>query len=961
MSLFRFLLIFSFLHQITLASPEKPNFQDDIVPVFEQSCNSCHNPDRARGGLDLTSMNAILAGGSSGDVSLPGDPDASLLYLLPARLQEPHMPPRGDKIENSQLMLIKNWIAQGMLPTASGKPMQKKKSSFDLALGSVSLGKPEGPPPMPKHLNLQPTLVTKRAFAPSAMASAPWSPLVALAGQKQIILYNTENLSISGILPYEEGFIESLNFSRNGKLIIASGGRGGKSGNVVGWEVESGRRVLNVGEEQDTILTSDLSADQSIVAIGGTNKLVKVFDLATNEILYKIKKHSEWVTQVSFSPDGILLATADRNGGLFVWEAKTGNPFYSLEGHKEEITSLSWRADGNVLLSASEEGAVRTWEMINGKQVKTWNAHSGGTLSAHYAPNGTIVTSGRDKSVKFWDGEGKGLRTISDLSDIVMEARLSHDGTKIIAGDWSGQVFVWNANDGKKMGSLSSNPPMIEDRVKTTERNLVSIRSNLETHQNKVRPIQQEMDRLSKLLSEEKNQLNALEDELLTLAKQLETMKQQSNSQKKESETISASIQTTQSFIQTKEKEIALNKPIISSLSAEISNFKKKENPLIQSIAKLENRLKEKSGGEDEANSTKDTNKIQEDLKIEKNHLVKLRQIIVQKNQELNTAQNKLTSLETQKSEHLSKLESLKKKHQEILQLQKDSSTSLKNLQDKIAKQTKLKNETSLAVEKHQSDLTASTNRSVTPLKEYQQIRQQLALESKQKQKWESELINTNRHQNLKKLRDLEFNLNSLELEIEEEKSSLAKAQAELDYANQILFELPEKINNAREEVQVKQRDLQDRRNDVELLKGKLGNIEALIAKTNTLLKDFSENANPSKDQVSFAETEEHFQQGLSSLKQQFIRIKDEIAQGNQNIELALNHSKQSEQKLEDAINLKSKAPGIVKDKKSRLESIRTNLENKELEWKKLKASVEEQQKRTDGLLEQYLALLPAE
>ena len=185
---------------------------------------------------------------------------------------------------------------------------------------------------------------------------------------------------------------------------------------------------------------------------------------------------------------------------------------------------------------------------------------------------------------------------------------------------------------------------------------------------------------------------------MLTLAKQLETMKQQSNSQKKESETISASIQTTQSFIQTKEKEIALNKPIISSLSAEISNFKKKENPLIQSIAKLENRLKEKSGGGDEANSTKDTNKIQEDLKIEKNHLVKLRQIIVQKNQELNTAQNKLTSLETQKSEHLSKLESLKKKHQEILQLQKDSSTSLKNLQDKIAKQTKLKNETSLAV-----------------------------------------------------------------------------------------------------------------------------------------------------------------------------------------------------------------------------------------------------------------------
>jgi mono/diheme cytochrome c family protein len=119
----------SFILSLCFASgsTEKPNFQDDIIPVFEQSCNSCHNPDRARGGLDLTSINAILAGGSSGEVSIPGDPDSSLLYLLPARLQEPHMPPRGEKIEKAQLSLIKNWIAQGMLPTASGKTNEEEK------------------------------------------------------------------------------------------------------------------------------------------------------------------------------------------------------------------------------------------------------------------------------------------------------------------------------------------------------------------------------------------------------------------------------------------------------------------------------------------------------------------------------------------------------------------------------------------------------------------------------------------------------------------------------------------------------------------------------------------------------------------------------------------------------------------------------------------------------------------
>ena len=63
-------------------------------------------------------------------------------------------------------------------------------------------------------------------------------------------------------------------------------------------------------------------------------------------------------------------------------------------------------------------------------------------LSAHYAQNGNIVTAGRDKTVKFWDGNGKGLRTISGFADIVMESRLSHDGSKIIAGDWTGKGYL---------------------------------------------------------------------------------------------------------------------------------------------------------------------------------------------------------------------------------------------------------------------------------------------------------------------------------------------------------------------------------------------------------------------------------------------------------------------------------------------------------------------------------------
>ena len=51
------------------------------------------------------------------------------------------------------------------------------------------------------------------------------------------------------------------------------------------------------------------------------------------------------------------------------------------------------------------------------------------------------------------------------FDDIVMESRLSHDGSKIIAGDWTGKVGIWSSADGKHLGDLNANPPTLETRV----------------------------------------------------------------------------------------------------------------------------------------------------------------------------------------------------------------------------------------------------------------------------------------------------------------------------------------------------------------------------------------------------------------------------------------------------------------------------------------------------------------
>ena len=942
-----------------IASPEKPNFQDDVMPIFEQSCNSCHNPDKAKGGLDLTSVNAILAGGSSGVVALSEEPEQSLLYLLPARLQEPFMPPRGDKIESSQLLILKNWISQGMLPTASGKPIKKKKTSVNLALGSFSMGKPEGPPPMPKSLNLEPYLVTERPFAPSAMATANWSPLIALAGQKQVLLFNSDNLQLSGVLPFEEGFVESLNFSRNGKLLIASGGRGGKSGLVVGWEVETGKRVMTVGEEQDSILTADISADQTLVAIGATNKLVKVFDLASNEVLYKIKKHSEWVTQVSFSPDGILLATGDRNGGIHIWEAKTGNPFYTLSGHQGEISDLSWRADGNILLSASEDGTLRTWEMINGKQVKSWTAHADGVLSAQIDLKSNIVSSGRDKTAKLWDGNGKAVRTISGFKDIVIESRLSHDGSKVIAADWLGNVSVWSSKEGKSLGSLNPNPPTISDRIKKEENNLQNANVSLLKAKKNALPFLDATNRFARLISEEKKKLESMEIKLLDAEKKYASSQGKYNINKLETERLSKSILSAQ--VANKE-----NDKLIVQLSAGASNEEKKIAEIIQkqedifhSISLLKNRYQTAIEQEKESNSSTTSIQIKGELDQMNLALIPIRKKLLESTTLGKSLKSKIAGLQKNKQDSSTQLKNLQDQLKEYQKGQDDALASLKSFEQDISKHKDSMIQSKKLLEKYTREWTDAKKSLTEPLKSRSHAEEIVALHSNQLQRWQAEKINSRRHHELLDLQEMQADFEFLTEEFEDAKNILASIQTELDEASGQLHDLPNQISMAREELHAKQNELQSKNLDLEKLNQKLSKQRSLITKTELLSMEINDHTNTDQENATLSNANKNFDQALELLKKDLQRISVEINNQNEKITLASNQYKQAKDHLNQSLSLTSKIPGIIKDKKILFDDSETILANKETEMKKFESSINNKKQITDRLYQDYLNALP--
>lgn len=92
-------------------------WHDVVRPLLQERCADCHNPDKRRGQLDLSSLDALLAGGEGGVVVRPGDAAGSDLFrriTLPQD-HEDVMPAEGKAaLTETQVRILGWWIDAGM-------------------------------------------------------------------------------------------------------------------------------------------------------------------------------------------------------------------------------------------------------------------------------------------------------------------------------------------------------------------------------------------------------------------------------------------------------------------------------------------------------------------------------------------------------------------------------------------------------------------------------------------------------------------------------------------------------------------------------------------------------------------------------------------------------------------------------------------------------------------------------
>ncbi|MFH0992128.1 MAG: caspase family protein [bacterium] len=246
--------------------------------------------------------------------------------------------------------------------------------------------------------------------------------------------------------------ITTIAFSLDGKILAS----GGKDKAVILWDVKTGKQMRTLAGHANDIGRVLFLPNNKHVASSSAAE-VKLWDLETGrEVKEKSRLDGNTKKIVQFlegsprdikvSPNLKMLAVAKIGGDtLHMWDLKSGKLLWTVDRHKSNVYSLTFSPDNELLAGAieSNDGTIVFFDVASGKEQKTLS--TGVKInSLEFSRDGKVLLVASGAVIRFWDIEqAKVIKTLKGHSSTVNSLSLSPDGTVIASGSADKSIRLW--------------------------------------------------------------------------------------------------------------------------------------------------------------------------------------------------------------------------------------------------------------------------------------------------------------------------------------------------------------------------------------------------------------------------------------------------------------------------------------------------------------------------------------
>jgi len=405
----------------------------EVHAIIRERCEHCHNEDKVKGGLLMTSYEAILAGGEHGSAIIPGESAASRLVQMIEGRVTPRMPHKEDPLSRSEIDLIRRWIDEGASPVEATDAAPAREVRVP---------------------DVKPTVPVTGAVA--AVAFDPLARRIAVGSYKSVHLMGLADRKWIATLSGHADLVRALAFSPDGQHLAVGGGPSGRFGEVKIWAVSGAapKLVSTIQGHTDTILAVAFSPDGATLASAGYDRLVKLWDVGTGKLATTLKEHQDAVYAIAFMPGGRQVVSAAGDRTLKIWEVSTGKRVHTLNDALDALYAVAVHPSGSQIAAAGADRMIRTWSWNAGASAPGDNpgnlsgstfAHGDAVLRLAYSPDGaTLASAGADRAIKVWDARTlRETHRFEAQPDWIMGLALSADGKWLAAGRYDGTLGLY--------------------------------------------------------------------------------------------------------------------------------------------------------------------------------------------------------------------------------------------------------------------------------------------------------------------------------------------------------------------------------------------------------------------------------------------------------------------------------------------------------------------------------------
>lgn len=195
-----------------------------------------------------------------------------------------------------------------------------------------------------------------------------------------------------------------VRFTPDGQAVIAVS----RGGQIMMWHANGEgliRQFVDPAGDITSVQALALSPDGRLLLTGGDESIVRLWDVASGDLLETMTIEDRAVRALGFHPDGTQFVVGSVNGSLTLWNTD-GSLTGRLTGHSRAIITAVFTPDGTRVLSTSFDGTLRVWDIDSGFEVRRFdtNDEPGVTIqAADISDDGQFVlTALSDGRLRIW-------------------------------------------------------------------------------------------------------------------------------------------------------------------------------------------------------------------------------------------------------------------------------------------------------------------------------------------------------------------------------------------------------------------------------------------------------------------------------------------------------------------------------------------------------------------------------